>query len=74
MSNDTITVRIDRITKIPDDYLKEILPAPKSVKIELSPVCNYRCGFCALTQRKKQPKMSECMELTFFKRIVQRDV
>lgn len=68
--NDTITIRIDRITKIPDNYLKEILPAPKSVKIELSPVCNYRCGFCALTQRTVQPKMKDCMELDFFKRIV----
>lgn len=69
-NNDTITVRIDRITKIPEEYLKTVLPAPKSVKIELSPVCNYRCSFCALAQRDSQPKMNECMELTFFKRIV----
>lgn len=51
-----ITERIDRITHIPEAYLNEILPAPRSVKIELSGRCNYRCGFCALTVRDRQPK------------------
>lgn len=70
MEKDKITVRIDRVTHIPNEYLNTEIPAPKSVKIELSPVCNYRCSFCALTQRAKQPGMDECMELTFFKKIV----
>lgn len=60
-----ITDRIDRITQI-EEY-NTILPAPKSVKIELSPRCNYRCGFCALRTRQKQPK--EDMDLDLFKRI-----
>lgn len=42
-------------------------PAPKSVKIELSPRCNYRCGFCALREREKQPKHD--MDPDLFKRI-----
>ena len=48
----TITERIDNVTKIPPAYLKAELPAPKSVKIEISPRCNYRCGFCALRNRE----------------------
>jgi len=63
----TITERIDAITRIPDEYLHDHLPAPKAVKIELSPRCNYRCGFCALRMREKQPKYD--MELDLFKRI-----
>ena len=51
-----ITDRIDNVTRIPAEYLKARLPAPKSVKIEISPRCNYRCGFCALRSREVQPK------------------
>lgn len=62
-----ITDKIDNITKIPEAYMKAELPAPKSVKIELSPRCNYRCGFCALRTREKQPK--DDMDFSLFKRI-----
>ena len=62
----TITDRIDNITKIPAAYLKAVLPAPKSVKIEISPRCNFRCGFCALRTREIQPKWD--MDLNLFKR------
>jgi len=62
-----ITDRIDNVTKIDQKYLSAVLPAPKSVKIELSPRCNYRCGFCALRTREVQPKGD--MDLDFFKRI-----
>ena len=51
-----ITSRIDAITLIPAERMKAVAPAPKSVKIEISPRCNYRCGFCALRTREKQPK------------------
>jgi MoaA/NifB/PqqE/SkfB family radical SAM enzyme len=51
-----ITDRIDAVTKIPPCFMKAVLPAPKSVKIEVSPRCNYRCGFCALRTREVQPK------------------
>ena len=52
----SITQRIDAITLVTDDRFSESPPAPKSVKIELTGRCNYRCGFCALRTRKEQPK------------------
>ena len=63
----SITERVDAVTKIPPEFLQSTLPAPKSVKIEITPRCNYRCGFCALRTREKQPR--EDMDLYFFKRI-----
>jgi MoaA/NifB/PqqE/SkfB family radical SAM enzyme len=63
----SITERIDNITRIPPEYRKAVLPAPKSVKIEISPRCNYRCGFCALRTREVQPKWD--MDFSLFKRI-----
>lgn len=62
-----ITDRIDSVTKIPAAYLRAAPPAPKSVKIEISPRCNYRCGFCALRTREVQPKWD--MDFALFKRI-----
>ncbi len=62
-----ITERIDTVTKIPPQYLKAAPPAPRSVKIEISPRCNYRCGFCALRTREVQPKWD--MDFGLFKRI-----
>lgn len=41
-----ITSRIDAITRISDKYLGSVLPAPKSVKIEITATCNYACSFC----------------------------
>ena len=60
-----ITDRIDSITRIKD--FRSTLPAPKSVKIELTGRCNYRCGFCALRTRENQPKRD--MDFAFFKRV-----
>jgi len=62
-----ITDRIDAVTKIPPEFAKAVLPAPKSVKIEISPRCNYRCGFCALRNREVQPKWD--MDFELFKRV-----
>ena len=62
-----ITDRIDAITRIPEERRRAAPPAPKSVKIEVSPRCNYRCGFCALRVREVQPKWD--MEFDLFKRI-----
>lgn len=59
----TITQRIDAVTKIPENFLSSVLPAPKSVKIELTGRCNYRCGFCALRMREKQPRGDMSFEL-----------
>src|SRR3990172_1043456 len=64
---ENITDRIDNVTKIPPQYLHAAPPAPKSVKIEISPRCNYRCGFCALRTREVQPKWD--MDFGLFKRI-----
>jgi radical SAM protein with 4Fe4S-binding SPASM domain len=63
----TITERIDEITKIPPRFMHAVLPAPKSVKIEISPRCNFRCGFCALRTREVQPKWD--MDFALFKRV-----
>jgi len=62
-----ITDRIDNITRIAPEYLHAELPAPKSVKIEITNSCNYRCGFCALRTREKQT--NERMDFDFFKHI-----
>jgi len=67
VSAPTITNRIDAITRIPETHLKAVIPPPKAVKIELTGRCNYRCSFCALAVRDKQP--TKDMNLDFFKRI-----
>ena len=65
----SITARIDNITHIPAEYKTARPPCPKSVKIELTGRCNYRCGFCALRMRDEQPKVDADMSLDFFKKI-----
>jgi len=52
-----------KILNIPLEYRKSVLPAPKSAKIELTGRCNYKCSFCALTQRKEQPTKDMDWEL-----------
>jgi pyruvate formate-lyase activating enzyme-like uncharacterized protein len=52
-----ISSRIDRITGISPEYQGEILPAPKSVKIELTANCNYKCGFCVKSLRADNGEM-----------------
>ena len=64
---DTITQRIDAITGIAPAYRQEILPAPRSVKIELTSNCNYRCGFCAHRLRMKQ---RDDMDPQLYRRLV----
>jgi MoaA/NifB/PqqE/SkfB family radical SAM enzyme len=64
-----ITDRIDNVTKVTPEYWTAHCPAPRSVKIEVSPRCNYRCGFCALRTRHKQPK--EDMDFALFQRITE---
>ena len=64
-----ITDRIDAITHIQPEYMQAKPPCPKSVKIELTGRCNYRCGFCALRMREDQPLPKDDMNLEFFKKI-----
>lgn len=47
----TITHRIDEITRIPLLHRAEIIPAPRSCKIELTSECNYACQFCVKSVR-----------------------
>lgn len=61
-----ITERIDRVTNIPDKYRVENPPAPKSVKIELTSRCNYKCEFCAIT---KSDKPGKDIDFNLFKKI-----
>lgn len=62
-----ITSRIDGVTLIRPEQRVVDPPGPRSVKIELTGRCNYRCGFCALRTRKNQPKGD--MDFSLFKRI-----
>jgi len=52
----SITARIDAITHLPPEYRAEILPAPKSVKIELTARCNFKCTFCARSDKLREMK------------------
>jgi radical SAM protein with 4Fe4S-binding SPASM domain len=63
-----ITERIDNITRIPENYRIITPPAPKSVKIEVTGKCNYRCGFCPLMTRENPGRD---MDWKFFKRITE---
>jgi MoaA/NifB/PqqE/SkfB family radical SAM enzyme len=65
----SITKRLNRITKIPKEYLTETPPVPKSVKIELTPRCNYNCLYCGYSFREKQP--TEDMSWRLFTSIAQ---
>lgn len=62
-----ITERIDQVTGIEDKYLGTVIPAPRAVKIELTGRCNYRCQYCSLRMRDKQPTGD--MEWSLFQRI-----
>lgn len=63
----SITQRIDGITLVGPDRLSAELKAPKSVKVEITGICNYRCSFCALRMREEQPKGH--MDLALFRRL-----
>jgi radical SAM protein with 4Fe4S-binding SPASM domain len=62
----SIKQRLNGITKIDEVRLSIKPPVPRSVKIELTSVCNYRCKFCGLYSRKSAPKD---MDFNLFKRI-----
>jgi hypothetical protein len=64
----SITERIDRITLLTDEYRSPTPPVPKSVKIELTARCDYRCFFCASSQRLRD---KADIDRTFFQRVLQ---
>ena len=57
----TITSRIDQITKIAPEYRGVFLPAPRSVKIEITANCSYRCTFCVKSLRADNGEMDRGM-------------
>lgn len=61
-----ISERIDAITKISEQYLGTVLPAPRSVKIEITATCNYHCAFCV----KSLEKASGNMDRALYKRLI----
>lgn len=50
----TTAARVDRATHVPLELLVEKPPFPKSVKIELTGRCNYKCAYCA-TKKSLRP-------------------
>jgi radical SAM protein with 4Fe4S-binding SPASM domain len=62
----SIRKRLDGIVRIPDLYRVPDPPCPKSVKIELTPRCNYHCQYCGYSFRKDTRKD---MDIDLFKRI-----
>jgi MoaA/NifB/PqqE/SkfB family radical SAM enzyme len=57
----SITQRIDAITKISPEYRHTRVPAPKSVKVELTARCNYKCGFCVKSLREESGDMDRSL-------------
>ncbi len=63
-----ITERIDNITGMTKKYSSITPPAPESVKIELTGLCNFKCHFCGHGQRLRETGE---MDKDFFKQITQ---
>ena len=63
----SISKRIDAVNEIDFTYRAAVLPAPPSVKIELTSRCNFSCGFCA---HRTGGKKNSDMNFEFYKRIV----
>jgi MoaA/NifB/PqqE/SkfB family radical SAM enzyme len=53
----SITTRIDNITGIGPEYRRTVCPPPKSVKVELTANCNYKCQFCVKSLRPDSGSM-----------------
>ena len=62
-----ITERIDRITLLTDEWRSEAPPVPRSVKIELTARCDFKCFFCASHMRLRD---KSDMSQPLFERIV----
>lgn len=64
----TITARIDNTTAIQSEYMGTFLPAPRSVKIELTSKCNLRCSFCS---HGNMTTIAKTMSWPLYTRLVQ---
>lgn len=49
-----VAARVQAVSRIPAAQLATVPPAPKSVKIELTAECDWRCAFCAQPSREKK--------------------
>lgn len=56
-----ISRRIDAITHIAPQYRAEVVPAPRSVKIEITATCNYECSFCVKSLRNDSGHMDRAL-------------
>src|SRR5512143_2921067 len=63
----TITERIDAITHLPPERMATVVPAPRSVKIELTGRCNFACSFCARADGLRE---QADMDPEFYRRII----
>lgn len=63
----TITARIDAITHLPPERFATVIPAPRSVKLELTGRCNFNCMFCARGDGLREQKD---MDRAFYSRII----
>jgi hypothetical protein len=52
----TITDRISKTYNVPEGYLSETPPVPRSVKIEITSRCDFKCFFCEHTFRDDEHK------------------
>lgn len=67
VANRTITDKIDAITGILAGQRSPVPPCPKSVKIELTARCNFRCSYCARGMRLRDQKD---MDSALFERLL----
>jgi len=56
VTNRSITGRVDAITRIGDERRIPAPPCPRSVKIELTARCNFKCAFCATGSRLRDKR------------------
>ena len=63
----TITSRIDNVTYITPEFRSLRLPAPPSVKIEITSRCPYRCKFCVKSMNDYPAKE---MDRSFYSQII----
>ena len=67
----SITARIDAVTRIPPEWYSAILPAPPSIKVEVSSRCPYRCTFCALRTRENSADSAKDMPIDLFRKVAE---
>ena len=49
----SITTRVERLASLAPEYRSSVPPVPKSIKIELTARCDFKCTFCASHTRPR---------------------